>query len=72
MIETDSYPGDRIISVQHMMVADAVAPCTARASASVILIMENRQILVLHEEGIQLPVSYQYRGMIWIVDIFFY
>ena len=40
------------------MVADALAPCVARTSAAMILIMKNRQVLVLLEEDFQLPVSY--------------
>ena len=40
------------------MAADALAPCVARTSAAMILIMENMQFLVLLEEEFQLPVSY--------------
>ena len=40
------------------MFADALAPCVARTSAAVILIMYNRQVLVLLEDEFQLPVSY--------------
>ena len=40
------------------MVADALAPCAARTSAAMILIMENRQVIVLLKEEFQLPVSY--------------
>ena len=40
------------------MVVDALAPCVARTSAARILIMWNRQVLVLLEEEFQLPVSY--------------
>ena len=40
------------------MVADALAPYVARTSAAMILIMYNRQVIVLLEEEFQLPVSY--------------
>ena len=40
------------------MVADALAPCVARTSAAMILIVSNRQVLVLVQEEFQLPVSY--------------
>ena len=41
------------------MVADALAPSVARTSAAmIILIMQNRQFLVLLKEEFQLPVSY--------------
>ena len=40
------------------MAADALAPCVARTSAAMILIMQNRQVFVLLEEEFQLPVSY--------------
>ena len=45
------------------MVADALAPCVARTSAAMIMITQNRQVLVLLEEEFQLPVSYQCGGM---------
>ena len=38
------------------MTADALAPRVARASAAMVLTMEDKQILVFHEEGFQLPV----------------
>ena len=40
------------------MVADALAPCVTRISAAMILIMYNRQVLLLLEEEFQLAVSY--------------
>ena len=40
------------------MAADALAPCVARTSAAMILIMLNRQVLVLLDEEFQLYVSY--------------
>ena len=39
------------------MAADALAPCVARTSAAMILIMLNRQVLVLLEEEFQLHLS---------------
>ena len=40
------------------MVADALAPSVVRTSAAMILMMQNRQFIVLLEEEFQLPVSY--------------
>ena len=40
------------------MVADALAPCVARTSAAMILIMLYKQVLVLLEQEFQLPVFY--------------
>ena len=45
------------------MVADALAPCVARTSGAMILILYNRQVLVLLEEEFQLPMCYQRGGM---------
>ena len=45
------------------MVADDLAPCVARKSAAMMLIMLNRQVLVLLEKEFQLPVTYQCEGM---------
>ena len=42
----------------NIMAADALAPYVARTSAAMILVMQNRQVLVLLEEEFQLPVSY--------------
>ena len=47
----------------NIMVADALAPCITRASAAMILIIQNRQVLVLPKEEFQLPVSYQCGGV---------
>ena len=52
----------------NIMAADAMAPCVARSAAAMILAMQNRHVLVLHEEGFQLPVSCQCGGMIKIVN----
>ena len=40
------------------MIAVALAPCVARTSEAMILIMYNRQVLVLLEEEFELPMSY--------------
>ena len=45
------------------MVAGALAPYIARASAAMILTMWNRYARVFLEEGFQLPASYQCGGM---------
>ena len=45
------------------MTTDALAPCITRSSAATILAMWNRQVLVFHEGGFQLPVSYRCGGM---------
>ena len=37
------------------MAADALAPGVARPSATLVLIMQNKQVLASHEEGFQLP-----------------
>ena len=41
------------------MDADVLAPYVARTSASMMLTMLNRQVIVLLEEGFQLPVLCQ-------------
>ena len=41
----------------NIMVADALSPCVARTSAPMILTMWTRKVLVIREEGFQLPVS---------------
>ena len=52
------------------MVADALAPCVNKASASMVLIMQGKQLLVFHKEGFQLTVPYQYGAMIENQNIF--
>ena len=42
----------------NIMVADALAPCVARTLAAMVLIIQNRQVIVLLEEEFQLTVSY--------------
>ena len=37
------------------MAADALAPCISRPSAAMILIMQEKQVFVFHQEGFQLP-----------------
>ena len=39
----------------NTMVAGAVAPCIARSSATMILNMQDKRVLVFHVEGYQLP-----------------
>ena len=50
------------------MVVDALAPYVARTSAPMILTMQNAELLILHEEGFQLPVPYPCGRMISIID----
>ena len=45
------------------MVADALALSVARLLAAMMLTMWNRQVLVLHGEGFQLPAPCQCRVM---------
>ena len=40
----------------NTIAADALATCVARSSAAMILIMQDKQVLVIHEERFQLPV----------------
>ena len=54
------------------MPADALAPCVARSSAAMVLAMRNGQVLVFHEEGFQLPVSCQCRGLTEDVNMFLF
>ena len=54
------------------MAADALAPYVARTSAAMILTMKKRYILVLSEEGFQLPASHQCGKMTQNVNIYFY
>ena len=42
------------------MPSDAMAPCVTRASA--VLIVHNKQVLIIHEERLQLPVESQSRN----------
>ena len=51
------------------MAANALAPYVARTSAAMILTMQNRQVLVLFEEGFQLPLLYQCGDMTQNVDM---
>ena len=43
----------------NTMAADALAPCVARTSATIALIMLDKQVLVFHKEGSHLPVPSQ-------------
>ena len=54
------------------MTADALAPCVARSSAAMTLVVWIRQVLVLREEGCQPPMSCQCGGMIEIVNTYLY
>ena len=55
----------------NIMAADDLATEGARASAAMILIMQNNCFLVFHDGGFQLPVSSQYREMIVKAKSFF-
>ena len=52
------------------MAADALAPCVARASASMVLTMQDKQLLVFHKERFQRPVLSQDREMIENTNVF--
>ena len=56
--------------IVKIITVDALAPCVARTSAPMILIMNNKPVLVLREEGFQLPVSCKCVRMIKILDTF--
>ena len=51
------------------MVTDALHPCFARTSAAMILNMQTRWVLVLDEEGFQLPLSCHCGKLIEIKNI---
>ena len=53
------------------MVADALATCVARSSATIVLTTQDTQVLAIHKKVFQLPVPYQYWEMIWNADILF-
>ena len=61
-----SVPETRIIQNIYIntMAADALTTCVVKASASMILTTEDEQILVFHEERIQLPVPTQFWAVI--------
>ena len=44
------------------MVADALAPYSARSSTAMVLFIKDKKILVFHEDGFQLP-------MIWNANV---
>ena len=44
----------------NTIAADGLAPWVARPSAAMVLNMQDKQVLVFHEEGFQLPVSSQW------------
>ena len=46
------------------MAADDLAPCVARVSAALVLSMKDTQVLVFHEEEIQLPVPFHCQEVI--------
>ena len=43
----------------NTMTADALAPCIARASTTMVSTMEDKRVLVFHEEAFQLPAPCQ-------------
>ena len=61
-----------IWKIYNIMAADALAPYIARTSAATILTMQNKWVLVLFEEGFQLPASYQCGEMTQNVNICLY
>ena len=47
------------LSLVNTIAADALAPSVARTSATMLLILHTKQILVFHEEGFQPPAPPQ-------------
>ena len=52
------------------MAADALAPCVARSSAAMLLIMQDKLIFVFHEEGYQ-ELVWHFWEMINDANIFY-
>ena len=52
-------------SKANAMAVDALAPCIARVSATMVLNVKGKKVLVFHEEEFQLPPSSYFWGM-WI------
>ena len=48
----------------NTMAADALAPGITETSATMVLTLQEKHVLVLYEKGLQLPVSYQCWGLI--------
>ena len=46
------------------MAADALEPSVAGASAIMVLTVQDREVPVFHEEGLQIPAPSVYREMI--------
>ena len=53
------------------MAADAQAPCIGSPSAAVVLTMHDKQVLVFHEEELQLPVPFSCWEIIQTANTFF-
>ena len=47
----------KILRPEYSIAVDALASCDVRSSATMILIMNDKQVSVLHEEGYRLPVA---------------
>ena len=45
-------------------VVDGLATSAARPSASLVLIMQDKQVFALHKKGFLVPAPFQYREMI--------
>ena len=53
----------------NTMAADALAPCIARSSATMVLTVQGKWIFVFHEDEFQLPTPSQWWVMIKYVNI---
>ena len=40
------------------MAADVLAPCVARTSKNIVLIMQDKQVLIFHDAGFKAPVPF--------------
>ena len=52
------------------MVADALAPLVARPSATMLLTMEDKQVLVIHKVRFQLPLPSEFWELLENLNIF--
>ena len=55
----------------NAMVADALAPCVTRTSATMVLTMKDKCVHVIHKEGFQVPAASQWWEMIENANIFY-
>ena len=65
-----STPSNKPGNLVNTIAADGLAPWVARPSAAMVLNMQDKQVLVFHEEGFQLPVSSLWWEIIENANIF--